>query len=1006
MWIAPRHSTLAALLLATALSLAVVLGRLTPHWAQSPRRAPEPGGPPPAKGAGVDSYYDYGPNRLSKTWHEKDAKGKPARPHELLGRDTWFHWTWGNQKVIRRATVLAGNLPVPVSIDLFRLLDSRNRQTRFRDLGLINEPNCGRNPNDPSDTTDYDEKIWKDYKLYIDKFRGDPLGYYPVSEDVRKGNAQSYPEAKDRAAGYYPLKYPNNGKVADTRHYGRPTGIIGLRLFHNPAFNDEAKKRWDVNEYFKNPGKMEPPFLVGFTCGFCHVAFDATNPPRDPENPRWDNLAGNIGNQYFREGELMLGKGRSAFGDKHPDPSAPNDPYRTRGLTDEDFLYHYAVTQQPGTSETSRISYDFINNPNTINPIFGFKYRPKHTETTQWGKRRKGVYRILKDGADALGLKWALMRVPINIGCEGEYWIDHLFLPASGKEQRPFRIPEVVAAFDEKERQEVFENLGIGVAELAKQQRRDLGIGSPENGSTELARKQLRELLESVPGLKSRYRSPYGKEAFGQDWQEAWRRVDSLTAYLVSYEPARLKDAATRATNPDDVEAAKKSLPDDKDVKRGVEVFAQQCARCHNSKPLKDPKKPPTDPRFYQDENFLADDERYPVTYPGLGTNMARALATNAVDHDVWAEFSSREYKALPSVAPLSPLRLRVPVFPPNAPLPAFFRAPIPVEFDPPAGGRGYYRTPSLISMWATAPYLHNNSVGDYYVVLERDKDRKPIKKGWFPNDGRRIGKKLPDGTWVDYEIDVSVEGRLKMFEDGVRKLLNPAKRHGWVKRTSAPSALVPDQAAFIQQLIGSIAQNVLRDQVRAVLKEHNLVPAHIDSVLQVIDASLQRTVKEVLKDVEVSRRFALAALHLRARDHADRLFDLLFDDVSSSPELKLLLSKPALKNLPLRLATLKLTLRREFLARLDRLDDAVAAGAMWKVPAGTPVNLYANLPVGRLPHALLAHVRLRDDPRALAQALLSMSACPDLVEDSGHIYGKDLPDADKEALIAFLKTL
>src|SRR5262249_21363097 len=155
-------------------------------------------------------------------------------------------------------------------------------------------------------------------------------------------------------------------------------------LFRNPAFfgNKEARKRWNVNEYFKNPGKMEPPFLVGFACGFCHVAFDATNPPRDPEHPQWDNLAGNIGNPYFREEELMLGKGRSAFGDKHPDPKAPNDPYRTRGLTDEDFLYHYAVTQQPGTSETSRISYDFINNPNTINPIFGFSYRPKnHTET-------------------------------------------------------------------------------------------------------------------------------------------------------------------------------------------------------------------------------------------------------------------------------------------------------------------------------------------------------------------------------------------------------------------------------------------------------------------------------------------------------------------------------------------------------------------------------------------------------------------------------------------------
>ena len=27
---------------------------------------------------------------------------------------------------------------------------------------------------------------------------------------------------------------------------------------------------------------------------------------------------------------------------------------------------------------------------------------------------------------------------------------------------------------------------------------------------------------------------------------------------------------------------------------------------------------------------------------------------------------------------------------------------------------KAYYRTPTLVSIWATAPYLHNNSVGKY----------------------------------------------------------------------------------------------------------------------------------------------------------------------------------------------------------------------------------------------------------------------------------------------------
>jgi hypothetical protein len=96
---------------------------------QPARPAPVPGDAATKK----DSYYYYGPNGLSKYWHAAD---NPEAAAQRLGRDTWIHWTWGNQKVLRQASVLAGNLPVPISIDFFRLLDSRKRRTRFRDLGL------------------------------------------------------------------------------------------------------------------------------------------------------------------------------------------------------------------------------------------------------------------------------------------------------------------------------------------------------------------------------------------------------------------------------------------------------------------------------------------------------------------------------------------------------------------------------------------------------------------------------------------------------------------------------------------------------------------------------------------------------------------------------------------------------------------------------------------------------------------------------------------------------
>src|SRR5262245_33774128 len=150
-----------------------------------------------------DSYYYYGPHGLWKHW--QDPKNADA-PAERLGRDTWIHWTWGNQKFLRRVTVLAGNFPVPISIDFFRLLDSRKRGTRFRDFGVINEPNCEQN-----DQPD-------EFGLYLDRSKGDPLRYYPGE------------------AGYT-LTYPGTQEAVSLRHYGRPTGVVGLRLFPNRKFD-------------------------------------------------------------------------------------------------------------------------------------------------------------------------------------------------------------------------------------------------------------------------------------------------------------------------------------------------------------------------------------------------------------------------------------------------------------------------------------------------------------------------------------------------------------------------------------------------------------------------------------------------------------------------------------------------------------------------------------------------------------------------------------------------
>jgi hypothetical protein len=199
-----------------------------------------------------DSFKYYGPQGLWESW----------TPNQKEGRNTWIFWTGGNQKFLRLGTKLGGSFQLPVSIEFFRMLDTRNRNKRFQMFGLINEPNC-EEAKEPE----------KETGLWLDKWNGDPEGVYPK--------------------GPYP----------DTKVYGEPTGIVGLRKFKNPEFwgdNPDAqanKKKWNVNEYFKAPHKFEPPYFVGFSCAFCHIAFDPTNPPEDPTRPRWENLAANIGNQ-------------------------------------------------------------------------------------------------------------------------------------------------------------------------------------------------------------------------------------------------------------------------------------------------------------------------------------------------------------------------------------------------------------------------------------------------------------------------------------------------------------------------------------------------------------------------------------------------------------------------------------------------------------------------------------------------------------------------------------
>ena len=423
-------------------------------------------------------------------------------------------------------------------------------------------------------------------------------------------------------------------------------GIMGARKFPNPNFDPAL---WDIAKYYQEGAKIEPPYRIGISCGVCHIAFNPLKPPANLEEPLWENIVSALGNQYLREGAL--------FGANIPD---------------EDFRKQVLNTQQPGTSDTSRIATDHINNPNAINPIFNLPDRPRYEEVMNDGTTRE-VPHILKDGADSVGVALASLRVYVNIGMCSDYWLT-LHDPLLGrKAQQPFDIEKAKAECEY--------------------------------------------------------------------WPKTAARMADAEAFLSTLTPMHLEDAP----------GGEAYLTKDTAVlERGKIIFADTCATCHSSKQppaeiLADPEQAKEWYRQsvlradFRDRNFLSDDKRYPVTL--IGTNAARALATNAKEGHIWAQFSSKTYKELPSPGTLT---LENP-----------FKQNKSIKFEVPSGGTGYYRTPSLISMWALAPYFHNNSLGNY-------------------------------------NGDPSVAGRMAAFQDGVEKLLWPEKRDGLksIKRTEIATTL------------------------------------------------------------------------------------------------------------------------------------------------------------------------------------------------------------------------
>jgi len=583
-------------------------------------------------------------------------------PLQREGRDTWYVWTGGDTDAQRNVVgdqalwrILA--IRSHGTVDLLQAVDSRYRGERFKRFGVINDPDCA-----PAIAPDQ-------YGLWLDSC---------TPEDV-------------------------------TGPVGEPAGIIGLRRFKNPKFDPKA---WDLKKYLADPALIEPPYLIGVACGFCHVGFNPLHPPADPEHPEWHNLHPGIGNQYFREQIFNTAK--------YP---------ATRELKPNDFRWQVANAEPPGTSDTSQVATDHIDNASTINNTAYLNFRPMHGIVTADGVTRK-VFNVLKDGADSVGAAClddptekpgvndtacAALRGYLNIGLCAGVWTT-LVDPVYGikKAQTPFDVK----------------------------------------------------------------RARQASKPCDESWTATVARLEGLESFLRTMEPLHLADA----------DGGAHYLPKNEAVlTRGEIVFAENCARCHSS------KRPPagskdSESKWFREAvlqndflqgNFLSDDEKYPVSE--IGTNAERALATNAERGNLWEEFSSETYKNSPPVRVGGLVNPRLPLL------------PLPTKRA--TGGTGYYRTPTLANVWATAPFLHNNAVGLY-------------------------------------NGDPSVAGRLAVYESGMEMLLWPERRPGLksIRRTTEKSRFEFDEGSSV-----CVARNTPIDlitNVHVAPREHSGRNKLLDNVL------------------------------------------------------------------------------------------------------------------------------------------------------------------------------
>jgi hypothetical protein len=609
--------------------LALAVSNLSAHAASAPLDEAQ------AAGRGEASL----PQPSEDFFHDMD-NGVALTPDEVKGRNMWIVWTGGDDRfwdqVTKDSLATFDLLKVVTSHPSQDYCDGKrcDRDSRWRWLGAVNEP-CFEKPTGPDP---------KRFGLWLDQ-RGANCPPDPFEDETK------YPGVKTGARG---ATFSDGSTLPVGSYFGYATGIVGLRLFPNPDFKQAAKDKWDPERYYtdknyyNDPGLVRP-YRVGMACGFCHVGPSPIHPPADPVHPQWADINSTVGAQYLWMDRVFVWRAE-----------------------EKNFLYQLVHTYPPGTMDTSLVSTDYINNPRTMNAVY--LLGPRLAEAKLWGKETlKGPQlnnrqlagffdppstswspRVLKDGADSVGVMGALNRVYINIGLYSEEWMRH-FNPFFGGQP--------------------IDPIQIATAEKNSAYWRATEAGTPFMAQF-LVKAGQPDKLADAPGGESYLNA--GADALDRGktvFAETCARCHSSKLP----DEARAKLDPGGCSGPDYLTCFKRywayTQTDDFKAKMRAIVAA---------------------PDFLKD-NYLSTDARIPVTL--LRTNACSPLGTNAIRGNIWDNFSSETYKNLPPVGKVT------------------LQDPFTAErwrFPMPGGGLGFTRVPSLVSIWSTAPLLLNNRLGKF----------------------------------------------------------------------------------------------------------------------------------------------------------------------------------------------------------------------------------------------------------------------------------------------------